>query len=358
MKQIIVIAALAALSLATVDAHAQRKQAQPVKADKLETPWTLEEVKQTWQPGLQLNIRRIKDTEPEMHTRRTVVESDDTGPKVMTEVVAEGGCLKYQQQITEHWPEDGLLDFGLKREMVKKPAKKKRSFAFGSLQCWVYSLKESKNGMKAEIECWYLADKRYAGIMAYTHHLYTSPQKNVEITIEVTGIRLATDLPVHPAEAEALKNARAKGAEWTYQLSANGKDNRQMRYTAVSQDEQYFSCTAAERADKRAEWGQEAQWNDTVSGHGFAMLPGRMQLRDVDKVKTEKVKLEIGNIECVILEYRRTDSRNSWMGKLYYPTDPKYGGMPARWVEWEMDPQTGKSKCETRSDLFEFKPAG
>ncbi|MCZ7606775.1 MAG: hypothetical protein M5U25_12050 [Planctomycetota bacterium] len=358
MKQIIVIAALAALSLATVDTHAQRKKAQPVKADKLETPWTLEEVKQTWQPGLQLNIRKNKDTEPETHMRRTVVESDDTGPKVMTEVVAEGGCLKYRQHFTEHWPEDGLLDMMFTREMVKKPVKKKRNFEFGSRQCWIYSLSNSKNGIKAEVECWYLADKEYAGIMAYAKYLHTAPNKNVEITYEVTGIRLATELPKHPAEADALQSARAKGAQWTYQQSTDGKHTKQARYTAVSQDDEYFSCNVAERADKRAEWGQEAQWNDTVSGHGFAMLPGRMQLRDVDKVKTEKVKLEIGNIECVILEYRRTDSRNSWMGKLYYPTDPKYGGMPARWVEWEMDPQTGKSKCETRGDLIEFKPAG
>jgi hypothetical protein len=356
MKQIIAIAALAALSLATVDTHAQRKQAQPVKADKLETPWTLEEVKQTWQPGLQLNVRTVKETEE--HKRRTVVESNDTGPKVMTEIVAEGSALKPGSKSTELWPDDGLLDLGLQREMVKKPAKKKRSFAFGSQQCWVYSLKQSMNGIKAEVECWYLADKKYAGIMAYARHSYTSPQKNAEITIEVTGIRLANELPKHSAGADALQSARAKGAQWTYQQSTNGKHTKQARYTAVSQDDEYFSCNVAERADKRAEWGAEAQWNDPLSEQGFAMLPGRMQLRDVDKVKTEKVKLEIGNIECVILEYRRTDSRNSWMGKLYYPTDPKYGGMPARWVEWEMDPQTGKSKCETRGDLIEFKPAG
>jgi hypothetical protein len=355
MKQIIVIAALAALSLATVDVQAQRKKAQPVKADKLETPWTLDEVKQTWQPGLQLNVRTVKESEE--HKRRTVIESDDTGPKVMTEIVAEGGCLKYQQQLTEHWPEDGLFDLGLKREMVKKPSKKKRNFAFGSQQCWVYSLNESMNGMKASIECWYLADKKYAGIMAYARHVYTSPQKNAEITIEVTGIRLATELPALPAGADALKNARAKGAQWTYQQAANGKDTKQARYTAVGQDEQYFSCNVAERADKRAEWGQEAQWNETVSEHGFALLPGRMQLRDVDKLKTEAVKLAIGRLECVVLEYRRTDSRNSWMGKLYYPTDPKYGGMPAKWIEWEMDTATGKSKSESGGELIEFKPA-
>lgn len=355
MKQIIVIAALAALSLATVDTHAQRKKAQPVKADKLETPWTLEEVKQTWQPGLQLNVRNSRETET--HTRRTVVSSDEKGPCVLWEELGKSGTLKPGTKSTELWPEDGLLDLGLTRSMVKKPSKKKRSFPFGSQQCWVYTLNESKNGMKAEVECWYLADKKYAGIMAYSHHLYTAPNKNVEFTYEVTGIRLATELPKHPADAEALKNARTKGAQWTYQLAANGKETRQARYTAVGQDDKYFSCTAAERADKRAEWGKEAQWNDTVSENGFAKLPGRMQLRDVDTVKTEKVKLEIGRVECVILEYRRTDSSHCWMGKLYYPTDPKYGGMPAQWVEWEMDPETGKSKCESKGTLIEFTPA-
>ena len=43
---------------------------------------------------------------------------------------------------------------------------------------------------------------------------------------------------------------------------------------------------------------------------------------------------------------------------MYYPADPKYGGMPAKWVEWEMDPATGKSRSETGGELIEFTPAG
>lgn len=339
------IGAMALLLMTAVNVNANPQ----VIADeeKLDSPWTLEEVKEVYKPGLLIETTTVSDGETSVR-RDVCIEVSETGPKLRQEKVTRKGHVKSMNfGMTPHWEEDGLMRFGLKRSMINSVSKKTMRFNFGKFKCWVYTLEDSRNGMSAYVQRAYIADKKYAGIPVFSYSEYKGQGKASVSKSTATTIRLADELPQAP---KGVDEHRKPGTSWTYIVEKDGEES-ELRYTFNSAAEGVAKLDKSTRPDDRDEWGASTEIDYTIPKSNFLLWPEHLEPWYVDAAEENRERLKIGREECLVVKYRRSDSRSSWYGRIYYPLDEKFGGAPAKWVEWKVDPDTGKKETEYVMEL-------